>query len=209
MSAMRLRATSPVFIGRQAEMARLLQALDVAAEGGSAVVLVAGEAGVGKTRTVHELTGMAHERGFRVCVGRCVDLGEEIWPLAPLREIVGELVDDMDSESLDLVLGGARSLLAPLVPELGDERVEEQPVSSDRLCELVVGMFKRLAQRGPLMVVVEDLHWADGTTRTLFSALARVGRVRPLLLVGTFRSDELHRRHPLRPVLAEIERGWV
>ena len=150
---------------------------------------------------------MANERGFRVCVGRCVDLGEEIWPLAPLREIVGELVDDLDSESLDLVLGGARGLLAPLVPELGDERVEEPPVSSDRLCELVVGMFKRLAQRGPLMVVVEDLHWADGTTRTLFSALARVGRVRPLLLVGTFRSDELHRRHPLRPVLAEIERG--
>ena len=81
------------------------------------------------------------------------------------------------------------------------------PVSSDRLCELVVGMFKRLAQRAPLVLVVEDLHWADATTRTLFSALARVGRLRPLLLVGTFRSDELHRRHPLRPALAEIERA--
>ena len=57
------------------------------------------------------------------------------------------------------------------------------------------------------MLVVEDLHWADATTRTLFSALARVGRLRPVLLVGTFRSDELHRRHPLRPALAEIERA--
>lgn len=209
MSAMGLRATSPVFVGRQAEMARLAHALDVAAEGGSAVVLVAGEAGVGKTRLVHELAGLADERRFRVCVGRCVDLGAEIWPLAPLREIVGALVDDMDSDALDLVLGGARNVLAPLVPELGVESAGE-PMSSDRLCELVVGMFKRLAQRGPLMVVVEDLHWADGTTRTLFSAVARVGRIRPLLLVGTFRSDELHRRHPLRPMLAEIERGgWT
>ena len=206
MLVMRLRATSPVLVGRQAEMARLQDALGVAAAGGSAVVLVAGEAGVGKTRLVRELAGLANERGFRVCVGRCVDLGQEIWPLAPLQEIVGDLADDLDDESLDLVLGGARGVLASLVPELGDERAGE-PVSSDRLCELVVGMFKRLTQRGPLMLVVEDLHWADSTTRTLFSALARVGRLRPLLLVGTFRYDELHRRHPLRPVLAEIEHG--
>jgi hypothetical protein len=137
-----------------------------------------------------------------------VDLGEAIWPLAPLREIVVGLVGELDGDALDLVLGSARSVLARLVPELGDERAGDPLVSSDRLCDLLVGIFKRLAQRDPLVVVVvEDLHWADATTRTLFSALARVGRIDPLLLVGTYRSDELHRRHPLRPVLAEIERG--
>jgi DNA-binding CsgD family transcriptional regulator len=207
MMAMGLRATCPVLVGRQGEIARLVEALDVAAEGGSAVALVAGEAGVGKTRLVQEFASRADGRGFHVCIGRCVDLGEEIWPLAPLREVVAALVDELDGDTLDLVLGGARGVLAHLVPELGGERAGEPPVSSDRLCELVVGMFKRLAQRDPLLVVVEDLHWADATTRTLFSALAQVGRLGPLLLVGTFRSDELHRRHPLRPLLAEIERG--
>jgi DNA-binding CsgD family transcriptional regulator/tetratricopeptide (TPR) repeat protein len=204
---MGLRATSPSFVGRHGEMARLERALDVAAEDGSAVALIAGEAGVGKSRLVQELATRAEGRRFRVCVGRCVDFGEAIWPLAPLREVVASLVDDLDSEALDLVVGGARGVLAELVPELGGERAGEAPVSSDRLCELVVGMLRRLAQRAPLVLVVEDLHWADATTRTLFSALARVGRVSPLLLVGTFRSDELHRRHPLRPVLAEIERS--
>ena len=204
---MGLRASSPVLFGRHGEMARLQRGVDLAAAGGSAVALIAGEAGVGKSRLVHELATCAERRGFRVCVGRCVDFGEAIWPLAPLREIIGSLVEDLDSEALDLVLGGARGALAELVPELGGERARDAPVSSDRLCELVVAVFKRLAQRAPLVLVVEDLHWADATTRTLFSALARVGRLRPLLLVGTFRSDELHRRHPLRPVLAEIERA--
>ena len=204
---MGLRASSPGLVGRHGEMARLDRALDVAAAGGSAVALIAGEAGVGKSRLVHELATCAEVRGFRVCAGRCVDFGEAIWPLAPLREMLGALVEDLDSEALDLVLGGARRAVAELVPELGGDRAGDAPVSSDRLCELVVGLFKRLAQRAPLVLVMEDLHWADATTRTLFSALARVGRLRPMLLVGTFRSDELHRRHPLRPVLAEIERA--
>ena len=171
------------------------------------MALIAGEAGVGKSRLVAELTTRAEGRGFRVCVGRCIDLGEAIWPLAPLREMVASIADDLDGEALDLVVGGARGALAELVPELGGERAGDAPLSSDGLCELVVGMFKRLAHRAPLVLVVEDLHWADATTRTLFSALARVGRLRQVLLVGTFRSDELHRRHPLRPVLAEIERA--
>ena len=204
---MGLAATSPVLVGREGEIARFEQALDVAVADGSAVALIAGEAGVGKSRLVQELATRAEGRRFRVCIGGCVDLGEAIWPLAPLREMVASLVDDLHGEALDLVVGGARGVLAELVPELGGERAGDVPVSSDRLCDLVVGMFKRLAQRAPLVLVVEDLHWADATTRTLFSALARVGRLRPVLLVGTFRSDELHRRHPLRPMLAEIERG--
>jgi DNA-binding CsgD family transcriptional regulator/tetratricopeptide (TPR) repeat protein len=207
MGVMGIRAMSPVLIGRQAEMARLVEALAVAAEGGSSVALVAGEAGVGKTRLVCEFANRARERGFRVCVGRCHDLGGEVWPLAPLREILASLAEELDAETLDLVVGAARDSLVRLVPELGAEGDGSTPVSSERLGELVIGVFDRLARRGPLVLVVEDLHWADATTRMLFSALARTRRVRPLLLVGTFRSDEVHRRHPLRPMLAEVERG--
>ena len=204
---MAMRAMSPALIGRQVEMARLVEALEVAADGGAAVALVSGEAGVGKTRLVHEFGRRARDRGFRVCVGRCLDFGEEIWPLAPLREIVASLAEELDTATLDLVVGGARDVLARLVPELGASGDRLAPVSSERLGELVIGVFDRLSRRGPLVLVVEDLHWADATTRMLFSALARTQRVRPLLLVGTFRSEELHRRHPLRPTLAEIERG--
>ena len=117
------------------------------------------------------------------------------------------MVDDLDDEALDLVLGAARGVLARLVLELGDAASGDDPLTSDRLCELVVGMFSRLARRAPVVLVVEDLHWADGSTRLLFSALARVGRLRSVLLVGTFRNDEVGRRHSLWPVLAEIERG--
>jgi DNA-binding CsgD family transcriptional regulator/tetratricopeptide (TPR) repeat protein len=206
MTVMGFAVTSPRLIGRGDEVARLERILDASSEAGPAVVLIAGEAGVGKTRLIGELVDGAVRRGRRVCVGRCVDLGEVIWPLAPLREIVTSWVDELDGETLDLVVGGARGVLAELVPELGGVGGDHPPVGPDRLCELVVGMFKRLALRKPLVVIVEDLHWADATTRTVFSALARVRRLGPLLLAGTFRSDELHRRHPVLPVLAEVER---
>ncbi len=206
MAVMATRATSPVLIGRDAQLADLGRALDAASDRSGAVALVRGEAGVGKTRLVGALAEHAQRQGVRVCIGHCVDLGERIWPLAPLREIVSGLVDDLDAVTLDRVVGRARPVMARLVSELDDDRDTGAPVTSEQVCELTIGMIKRLAQQGPLLVVVEDLHWADDTTRTLFSALARVGRLRSTLLLGTFRSDELHRRHPLRPLLAEIDR---
>jgi DNA-binding CsgD family transcriptional regulator/tetratricopeptide (TPR) repeat protein len=201
-----LRATSETLVGREDEMSSLRRAMDSALVDGSAVVLVAGEAGVGKSRLIQELVAEAAARRFRIGVGHCVDFGETIWPLAPLRELVAGLMDQLDEEALDLVLGPARVALARLVTAPGGATLDETPLSSDRLCELVIGMFVRLTDRGPLLFVVEDLHWADPTTRTLFAALVRVPRIGPLLLVGTYRSDELHRRHPLRPTLAEVER---
>ena len=104
------------------------------------------------------------------------------------------------------MLGPARGGLARLLPELGDVRADAPAMSSEQLCELVIGVLDRAARRGPLLVVVEDLHWADATTRMMLAALGRASPTRPLLLVGTFRDDELHRRHPLRPLLAELER---
>ena len=191
-------------IGRSTELERIDAALDAAGRGEGGVLMVAGEAGIGKTRLIGELAARAERRGWRVCIGGCVDLGESSWPLAPLRDIVGDLLDGLDAEALELVLGDARSVLAGLVPELGTSVSDD---AADRLPGTVLGVFQRLARRSPVVVVFEDLHWADGSTRALFAALTRVGRPGSMLVVGTFRDDELHRRHPLRATLAEVARG--
>ena len=207
MRAMGLRATSPVLVGRREELGRLMGAADAAVSGELAVVLVAGEAGVGKSRLVDELGASVAERGLRVAKGSCIEFGETIWPMAPLREILSRLAFELDAESLGRVLGGARDVLGQLVPELGESTSDGTRVVSERLGELVVGVFERLARLQPLVLVFEDLHWADPSTRSLFSLLARVGGLGPVLLVGTYRSDEVHRRHPLRPLLAELARS--
>jgi DNA-binding CsgD family transcriptional regulator/tetratricopeptide (TPR) repeat protein len=201
-----LRATSPVVIGRDGEMARLSRALDVIDSDGPAVVLVTGEAGVGKTRLVEGLVTEARRRRVRVGVANCIDLGETIYPLAPVRDLIAGVIDGLDDEAVDLVLGPARGALARLMPELGAVPSDAPAISSEQLCELVIGVLDRVSRRGPLLLLVEDLHWADATTRMMLAALGRGGPSRPLLLVGTFRDDELHRRHPLRPLLAELER---
>jgi predicted ATPase len=206
MPTMGLRASSPVLVGRRDELDRLVGAADVVVSGEPGVVLVAGEAGVGKSRLLDELATRAAHRGLRVAIGGCIEFGETMWPLAPLREILARFAVELDAESLEQVLGSARDVLGPLVPELGDSRPDGMRVDTERLGELVVGVVERLARRQPLLLGFEDLHWADTSTRALFSLLARVGGLGPVLLVGSYRSDEVHRRHPLRPLLAELAR---
>jgi ATP/maltotriose-dependent transcriptional regulator MalT len=122
-----------------------------------------------------------------------------------LRPLVGVL----DPEELERVLGGARAELARLVPQLGGPaggRQAETPLAPTRLFELLLGVLHRLAERGPVLLVVEDLHWADQSTRDLVGFLVRNLRG-GVALVLTYRSDELYRRHPLRPFLAELDRS--
>ncbi len=200
------RTTSPVLIGRDEEWGHLIRALDAIDVEGPAVLLVAGEAGVGKTRLVQDLVVEARRRKVGVGITNCVELGDTISPVAPVRDLMAGLFDDLDDEVVDLVVGSARGGLARLLPELGEVRGDAPAMSSEQLCELVTGVLDRVVRRGPLLIVVEDLHWADVTTRALMAALGRTRPARPLLVIGTFRDDELHRRHPLRPHLAELER---
>ena len=97
-------------------------------------------------------------------------------------------------------------MLRRLLPELGGDAVT-LPVPAANVCALFVGVFHRFARRGPLLVVVEDLHWSDTVTQLLVATLSRPGRAVPLLLVGTYRSDELHPHHPWRAALAELLRA--
>jgi hypothetical protein len=196
----------PTFVGRRAESARLAAALDRAAAATPTVVLVGGEAGVGKSRLVGELAAGARAAGATVLAGGCVELGGEGLPFAPvvaaLRMLAGGLGD---AELATLVPGPARSGLARLLPELGPPAADPE-AGQRRLFGLLLDLLRRLATRRPTVLMVEDLHWADRSTRDLLAFLVRNLRGERVLLVCTHRSDELHRRHPLRPLLAELER---
>jgi predicted ATPase/DNA-binding CsgD family transcriptional regulator len=200
------RISSPVVVGRAAELARLGAGLERAATGVPVAVVVAGEAGVGKTRLVTEFAGRAGSAGAVVLAGGCLDVGDGTLPYAPVAEALRSLTAVLDPAELDAVLGSARGELARLVPELGEPDPEPVVPAPARLFGLLLGVIHRLAERGPVLVVVEDLHWADRSTRDLLGFLVRNLRA-GVLLVLTYRTDELHRRHPLRPFLAELERG--
>jgi ATP/maltotriose-dependent transcriptional regulator MalT len=207
IGAVAQRMSSPVLVGRDGEVARLREALGRASAGAPAVVVVAGEAGVGKTRLVAELLDRAAASGTVALAGGCLDVAEGVLAYAPLVEALRSLTRTLGPDELERVLGGARAELAILVPELaGSAAVPAGPVAPTRLFELLLGALHRLAERAPVLLVVEDLHWADQSTRDLLGFLVRNLRT-GVALVLTYRSDELHRRHPLRPFLAELDRS--
>jgi tetratricopeptide (TPR) repeat protein len=199
------------FVGRTQELARLRHLLAHAGEGQARVALVGGEEGVGKTRLVEQLAATAGEQGVRVLRGGCVPLGEEGVPFAPVVEALRGLAD-LDAAELAAVAGPARHELGRLLPDLawsGEAAAAAEVVGAGqgRLFERLLGVVQRLAARSPLLWVLEDLHWADRSTRDLLAFLAASLRSGRVLLVGTFRSDELHRLHPLRGLLGELTRN--
>ncbi len=205
------RVSSPVLIGRQNDLARLRAALGRAEEGHSSATLVAGEAGVGKTRLIGSFVDIAAERGVVILMGGCIQLGDGALPYAPVIEALRGFVRRASADELEVTFGHARPELARLVPDLG-------PVPEDagsglgidsaqgRLFELLLGVLERMAANGPVAFIVEDLHWSDQSTRDLLGFLVRNLRDVSVMLLFTYRSDELHRRHPLLPFLAELER---
>ncbi len=187
--------------------------LDEAVGGRSGLLLVAGEAGVGKTRLVEEVVRRARESGTTVLVGACVELAGSGLPFGPLTEALRGLATGRSPDAMKDLLGTARGELARLLPDLGEavEPVGRGGLGVDsaqgRLFEAVLGLFGRLARGRGLLFVVEDAHWADPSTLDLLAYLARNSHDAGIVVLVTFRSDELHRRHPLLPYLAELERG--
>ena len=213
MGSVVARVSSPTFVGRRPELDRMEAVLLHAREGRPSVILVAGEAGVGKTRFVQQAAGLARASGARVLEGGCVQVGIEGLPFGPIVEALRNLTNDLTPGTLDELLGSGRAELSRLMPNLvrkGDEPLAGgQPDSSaqGRLFEHLLLMLGRLAEKAPLVLVVEDVHWADRSTLELLAFLARNLRQGPLAVMITYRSDELHRRHPLLPFLAELERS--
>ncbi|MGZ4230676.1 MAG: ATP-binding protein [Solirubrobacteraceae bacterium] len=198
---------SPVLVGRQPELELLVSSLERAVAGEQATVLVGGEAGVGKSRLVHDLIEQARQSGTRALVGGCVELDGGGIPFAPLVDMVRALAAELPAAELDAVLGSAREEIARLVPEL--DVASGAPTGADsgpsRVLELILGMIGRLAAAAPLMLVFEDVQWADTSTLDLLALLVARSSDRRLLLLLTVRSDELHRAHPFRRTAARWE----
>ena len=199
---------SRTFVGRLEEVELLEAARRRAANGEPAVVLVGGEAGVGKTRLVAELTARCAADGTRVLAGGCVPVGDGALPYAPIVEVLRALLADLGAGAVRELIGPSWPELARLLPTLGEPEgtgPTEQAAQS-RLFELLLGLLGRLAEQTPLVLVVEDLHWADQSTRDLLAFLVRNLRREQLLVVVTYRSDEPGQER-LGPYLAELDRG--
>src|SRR5215208_1554937 len=210
MGEMSRRVTSPVFVGRAAELGLLESALERAAGGRPGFAFIGGESGVGKTRLLREFEMRARATGARVLLGQCLELGGAQIPYAPLVAALRPLARGLDDAEAEALPAGARNGLAELLPELGGTgtRADEEPSARQgRLFEAMLAHLERLGREGPVLLAIEDLHWADGATRDFITFLVRSAREEPLCLVVTYRSDELHRRHTLRPLLAELERS--
>ncbi|MFE1410399.1 AAA family ATPase [Streptomyces sp. NPDC058746] len=200
------RSVSPVFVGRADELAVLTDALTRAAGHEPQAMLIGGEAGVGKTRLTEEFLCEAARRGAVVAVGGCVEIGAEGLPFAPFSTALRSLHRALPEE-LAAAAAGQEDELARILPELGDTpRGPHDEESTARLFELTARMLERLAADRTVVLVLEDLHWADTSTRHLLSYLFRTLAGGRLVVVATYRADDVHRRHPLRPLLAELDR---
>jgi DNA-binding CsgD family transcriptional regulator/tetratricopeptide (TPR) repeat protein len=212
------RSVSPVFVGRADELEVLREALTRAGEGAARVagsggdgggpqaLLLGGEAGVGKTRLVEEFTAEAVGGGAVVAPGGCVEIGADGLPFAPFSTALRALRRQLPDE-LAAAAAGQEQELARLLPELGETpRTRHDEEGTARLFELTARLLERLAADRTIVLVLEDLHWADASTRHLLSYLLRTLRTGRLVVLATYRSDDIHRRHPLRPLLAELDR---
>jgi DNA-binding CsgD family transcriptional regulator len=180
---------------------RLSGVLERAREGEARALLVAGDAGVGKTRLLDEVGRLAADAGMTVVTGHCVDLGDVGLPYLPFTEILSVLAADERFAS---------ALAAhPVVGRmLGAGSESARDVDGRlRLFEGMAGLLADVADVAPLLLVLEDLHWADQSSRDLLRFLLGRGVLRHRLAVfASYRADDLHRRHPLRPLLAELIR---
>src|SRR6266699_3223010 len=175
----------------------------------SSPVLVGGEAGVGKSRLVREFAERSRGTGARVLIGGCLELGADSLPFTPFTAVLRELVREVGAAGVaSLLPGGSSPELARLLPEFGTPAGPDQGGEARaRLFEQMLLVLERLAEAGPVVLVIEDMHWADQSTRDLLAFLIRnQPSAEGLLMVVTYRSDDLHRAHPLRSLLAELDR---
>jgi DNA-binding winged helix-turn-helix (wHTH) protein/tetratricopeptide (TPR) repeat protein len=200
------------FVGRERTLERLEGALASALAGRGRVVLLAGEPGIGKTRTAEELARVARERGAEVVIGRCFE-GEGAPAFWPWLQLLGELVAGVSPERLRAALGPDAAELAQLLPELRARLpalAAPASVAGEqarfRLFDALTGFLRRRAQQGPLVLVLDDLHWADEASLRALEFLAPALRNVALLVIATFRDVEVRRDHPLAKLLGALAR---
>ncbi|HWF56591.1 MAG TPA: AAA family ATPase [Solirubrobacteraceae bacterium] len=202
--------TSSQLVGRVGELAELELACREAAAGRPSIVLLRGESGVGKTRLIaeleHRLSG-SHPAPL-LLRGEAVEHGETELPYTALLGALRPLVRERDPV-FDRLSSGSRGQLAALLPTLDDGRGagdSDDGSGQLRLFEALLELLEELSEIRPVVLCLEDIHWADQSTRTFIAYLSRSLRQERIVLLLSYRSDELHRRHPLRPLISELER---
>jgi DNA-binding CsgD family transcriptional regulator len=188
-------------VGRDAELARLRGLLQDAAAGRAVTGLVSGDAGIGKSRLVAEAMQIAERDGFTVLCGQCAEIGDSV-PYLPFADAFRTAPPRIEQAIK------ARPVLSRLLPD-GDGQAREADwagLARQQMFGAVLSLLSELAAESPVLLVIEDLHWADATTRHLLTFLARMLHRERVAIIGTYRADDLHRRHPLRGVVAELLR---
>jgi predicted ATPase/KaiC/GvpD/RAD55 family RecA-like ATPase len=202
-------------IDRAEEMKLLKEAADKAVAGEGGVVFLYGEAGIGKTRLTRELGAYARLRGMQVLYGRCPALFRMngVPPYILWSEVIKDYLHSCTSEQLYKVIGLYPGELFKLVPEIKQELKvfsESSPISPesgrDRLFEAVSQFVTNISREAPLLVILDDLQWTDQTSLLLLHYLARGVYREPLLLLGAYRDTDIDEKHPLTPVLTELNR---
>lgn len=200
------------FVGREAECAGLRRYVDQASRGEGRVVMIGGEAGVGKTRFAREIGTEASRKGFLVLAGSCYDRDDPV-PFNPVVEILEALGQGSDRAAFRKVMGENASEMARLVPQMRrwfpdipppQELSAEQ--SREMLFAAVSELLTRAAASRPVLLLLEDLHWADEGTLSLLNYLSRRISAMSMMIVGTHRDRELDPAGPLARTLDELIR---
>jgi len=199
------RVLCPTLIGREAELSALEDALLAALRGDGGVVIVGGEAGMGKTRLVAELSARAQRLRCVVMSGACSE-AELSLPYLPFLEAIGNRLTTENTDELRQRLGAAADELAQLFPQLGRPSAPggDATQAKLRMFEAILLLLRDAARDRALLLVLEDLQWTDPGTRELLDYMTRRLRSTNLLVLATYRMDEMHRKHPLVPTI----QGW-
>ena len=199
-------AVSPIVVGRDEEVAAVAQTLDrVHATGDAELLLLSGPAGMGKSRMVAETQRLAAAAGLTRLEGHCTP--EADIPYGALVSALRRRTRTMDVDDLAALFNGPAALAATLLPEVADAvGPTPTPRAADDLFASTWRLLARMVRPQGGLLVLEDLHWADAGTLKLLDYLAHEREGLPLLVVGTYRSDEMHRRHPLALLIADLTR---
>ena len=200
-----VRVACPAFVGRADELAALREARARAIGGRATTVLIGGDAGVGKSRLVAQLAAEDAGVPIHVATGFCPPGGRNL-PFAAIVGLLKDLTPQLDDERAVLLQPALAALgLRDLQAQVGTEL--SGVLARTALFNAIITALTDLAERTPLTLVIEDLHWADSGALELFDVLARSIGDAPILLIGTYRSDEVDRDHLLRPIVAELRRS--
>lgn len=203
------RVASPRFVGRAAELAALRVAVDQAVDGRPCTALLESPAGGGKSRLAAETAAVAAERGAVVVLGSCVDLGGSPLPYAAIADVFRGLQRQFGVDALLERVGPWAPDLAALLPALGSPpsaTVATPGAGHARVLGGTRDLLESCSELAPLVLVIEDLHWADAATRDVVVYLARTLRDARILTIVTVRTEGVPAGGTLRGVLTELRR---